>query len=132
MKKVSIEKPYKRSNSVITDVKLVRKDIDFYTQVHEIARLVPYGRVTTYGAIARALAAPKAARMVGYAMNMAHQADRPVPAHRVVNSMGLLTGKHHFGSPDAMQKLLEAEGIRVLNDKVLDFKALFWNPLTEI
>ncbi|HQV01646.1 MAG: MGMT family protein [Bacteroidia bacterium] len=116
----------------IPDVKPVNIGVDFYHQVHDVARLVPYGRVTSYGAIAKALAAPKAARLVGYAMHLAHTASKPVPAHRVVNSQGLLTGKHHFGSPFLMQQLLEAEGVEVVNNKVSNFKNLFWNPLTEL
>lgn len=105
---------------------------NFYDQVFEIARLVPKGRVTSYGAIAKALGAGGSARMVGYAMSNAGTANPPVPAHRVVNSSGLLTGKFHFETPDAMQQLLEAEGITVEKDKIKNFKQLFWDPLLEI
>lgn len=104
----------------------------FYEQVFEIARLVPKGRVTSYGAIAKALGAGGSARMVGYAMSNAGIAHPKVPAHRVVNSSGLLTGKFHFSPPELMQQLLEKEGIIVNNDKVKDFKKVFWDPLIEI
>lgn len=104
----------------------------FYEQVFEIARLVPKGRVTSYGAIAKALGAGGSARMVGYAMSDAGMAHPKVPAHRVVNSSGLLTGKFHFSPPELMQELLEKEGITVVNDKIKDFKKVFWDPLIEI
>lgn len=104
----------------------------FYDQVFDIARLVPKGRVTSYGAIAKALGAGGSARMVGYAMSSAGTAFPPVPAHRVVNSSGLLTGKFHFETPETMQQLLEAEGIIVQNDKIKNFKQVFWDPLLEI
>lgn len=107
-------------------------DTSFYDQVFEIARLVPKGRVTSYGAIAKALGAGGSARMVGYAMSSAGSANPSVPAHRIVNSSGLLTGKFHFENPDAMQQLLEAEGIVVQNDKIKNFKQVFWDPLLEI
>jgi methylated-DNA-protein-cysteine methyltransferase-like protein len=105
---------------------------DFFEQVYAIVRLIPRGRVTSYGAIARALGSAKSSRMVGYAMNASHMASPPVPAQRVVNRNGMLTGKHHFGAPDEMQKLLEAEGIVVKNDSVVDFNKLFWDPMKEI
>lgn len=101
---------------------------NFYDNVHAIARKIPKGRVTSYGAIAEALGAKKSSRMVGYAMNLAHQVKEYVPAHRVVNRKGLLTGKHHFGSPTLMQELLEAEGVKIVNDQVIDFRELFWHP----
>lgn len=100
---------------------------NFFDSVYQVVRLVPHGRVTTYGSVAAYLGAKKSARMVGWAMNNAH-ALPDVPAHRVVNRNGLLTGKHFFGAPDAMQKLLEAEGTAVENDQVRDFENLFWNP----
>ncbi|MBW7869230.1 MAG: MGMT family protein [Brumimicrobium sp.] len=102
---------------------------DFFQRVFEIARLIPKGRVTSYGSIAKVLGTPKSSRMVGWAMNSAHSQKKPVPAHRVVNRNGLLTGKHHFNPPESMQKLLEAEGIRVENDKIVDFKKYFWDPI---
>lgn len=107
-------------------------EINFYEQVFEIARLVPKGRVTSYGAIAKALGAQGSARLVGYAMSNSHEVYPKVPAHRVVNSSGLLTGKFHFSPPERMQQLLEKEGITVENDKVKDFKKIFWNPLDEL
>jgi len=99
---------------------------DFYEKVYEVVRQVPYGRVTSYGAIARYLGAARSSRMVGYAMNMSHTKD--VPAHRVVNRMGVLTGKHHFPGINLMQQLLENEGIVVVDDQVKDFDRLFWDP----
>lgn len=106
-----------------------QKDFSFFETVHEIARQIPHGRVTTYGAIAACLGTKLSARMVGWAMNAAHTANPPVPAHRVVNRNGQLTGKHHFEHPTAMQKLLEGENIIVQNDTVQNFKTLFWNPI---
>ena len=104
----------------------------FYDAVYEVVRLIPKGRVTSYGAIAKSIGAGGSARMVGYAMNHAQLADPPVPAHRVVNSSGLLTGKFHFATPTLMQEMLEQEGIQVKEDKVQNFKKLFWDPLQEI
>lgn len=104
----------------------------FYDQVFELVRLIPEGRVSSYGAIAKSLGAGGSARMVGYAMSNAGAAHPPVPAHRVVNSSGLLTGKFHFKTPELMQELLEAEGIMVKNDKVQHFRTLFWDPLLEL
>lgn len=104
---------------------------DFFQDVYQVVRLIPYGRVTSYGAIAEYLGTKGSARMVGWAMNAAHnQAD--VPAHRVVNRNGILSGKHHFGEPDAMQKLLEAEGVEVINDQIQNFEKIFWNPSIEL
>ena len=105
---------------------------DFFDMVYEVVKLIPGGRVTSYGAIARYLGTGQSARMVGWAMNKAHGHPADVPAHRVVNSQGLLTGKHHFGSPRAMQELLESEGIRVENDQVVDFEERFWDPAKEL
>lgn len=102
-----------------------------FEHVYQVVRLVPYGRVTTYGAIARYLGPAQSARMVGWAMNACKQSAAAVPAHRVVNRQGALTGKSHFGN-DNMQELLEAEGIRIENNRVADFGRLFWNPLTEL
>ncbi len=104
---------------------------NFFQDVYDVVRLIPAGRVTSYGAIAAYLGAKKSARMVGWAMNAAHTLD-DVPAHRVVNHVGLLTGKHFFGAPDAMQQLLEAEGIQVVKDQVKEFKKLFWDPSQEL
>lgn len=111
----------------------IEKDkTEVYELIFEIVRLVPKGRVTSYGAIAEALGMRSGARLVGYAMNLSHNVYPEVPAHRVVNSAGLLTGKFHFGTPDKMQQLLEKEGVVVKNDKVVSFKELFWNPKTEL
>lgn len=106
--------------------------LGFYDQVYEVVRLIPNGRVTSYGAIASYLGTRGSARMVGYAMNAAHSVFPPVPAQRVVNRNGLLTGKFHFGSENLMQQLLENEGVRIENDKVLDFKKIFWDPSIEL
>ena len=102
---------------------------NFFHNVHEVAKLIPKGRVTSYGAIAQYLGVKSSARMVGWAM---HGCPKGVPAHRVVNSAGLLTGKHHFTPPTAMQKLLETEGVKVLKDKVQNFRELFWDPAKEL
>ena len=106
-------------------------DTNFYEQVYEIARLIPKGRVTSYGAIAKSLGAAKSSRMVGHAMAYAETAYPKVPAHRVVNSCGLLTGKFHFETPERMEELLFEEGVEVKNDKVVNFKKVFWNPMEE-
>jgi methylated-DNA-protein-cysteine methyltransferase-like protein len=103
----------------------------FFKKVYEIVRLIPYGRVTSYGAIARYLGSPGSARMVGWAMNASHNMN-DVPAHRVVNRKGLLTGKHHFEGTDLMQQLLENEGLQVINHQVIDFEAVFWDPNKEL
>ena len=105
---------------------------NFFQDVHEVVRLVPAGRVSTYGAIAHYLGARHGARTVGYAMLAAHTAEQPVPAHRVVNRLGHLTGRLHFATPHAMQKALEAEGVAVVDDRVTDFGRLFWDPATEL
>lgn len=104
---------------------------DFFQRVFEITRLIPEGRVTSYGSIAKALGTAKSSRMVGWAMNASHR-EKGIPAHRVVNRNGVLTGKMHFTPPEAMQKKLEAEGIKVVDDKIVDFKKHFWNPQTEL
>jgi methylated-DNA-protein-cysteine methyltransferase-like protein len=104
----------------------------FFSRVYDIVQLVPYGRVTTYGAIARYLGSGQSARMVGWAMNASHTSADYIPAHRVVNRNGLLTGKHHFGSTSAMQQLLENEGIEIKNDRIVRFRELFWDPLKEL
>src|SRR4030042_4856203 len=105
-----------------------KNDNNFFENVYEVTKLIPYGRVTNYGAIARYLGSPQSSRMVGWALNVCHSKNEFIPAHRVVNRNGLLTGKVHFGGPDIMQQLLESEGILVENDKVVDFKKLFWDP----
>ena len=103
----------------------------FFDQVYTVVQKIPLGRVTSYGAIARYLGHPQSARMVGYAMNASH--NRPeVPAHRVVNRNGLLSGKHHFPGSKLMQQLLESEGLSVKNDQIIDFNDLFWDPNTAL
>lgn len=105
---------------------------DFFTDVMDVVRRIPRGRVTSYGAIARCLGAARSSRIVGYCMNNSHAVDPPVPAHRVVNRNGLLTGRHHFATPQRMQELLEAEGVAVQDDQVVDFARLFWDPSLEL
>lgn len=100
---------------------------NFFDLVYQVVRLIPKGRVSTYGAIANYLGSKGSARMVGWAMNAAHQ-YKDIPAHRVVNRLGLLTGKSHFADKDQMQRLLENEGIRVIKDQVQDFDIIFWDP----
>lgn len=107
------------------------KHIDFFQSVYDVVRLIPEGRVTSYGAIARYLGAPRSSRMVGWAMNAAH-AQSGVPAQRVVNRNGLLTGKAHFSTPTQMEELLEAEGIPVKDDRIINFKEIFWDPSSEL
>lgn len=108
------------------------KDDSFFDLVHEVARQIPRGRVTSFGAIGAALGTRSSARMVGWAMNACHLSPKPVPAHRVVNSIGLLTGRHHFQPPERMQELLEKEGVAVKNNKVVEFRKLFWDPAKEL
>jgi len=103
----------------------------FFEDVWDVVRQIPKGRVTSYGAIANYLGTRMSARMVGWAMNAAH-AIGDVPAQRVVNRNGILSGKAHFGSPERMQELLEADGVEIRNDTVVDFKTLFWDPATEL
>ena len=108
-----------------------KKEASFFELVYEVARQIPKGRVTSYGAIANCLGTKLSARMVGWAMNGADKAKPKIPAHRVVNRNGMLSGKHHFGGK-RMQQLLEKEGIKVKNDLVTDFKKLFWDPSEEL
>jgi len=107
------------------------KDDNFFERVYGVARLIPAGRVTSYGAIANYLGTKGSSRMVGYAMQACGKAIPPVPAHRVVNRQGLLTAKFHFGG-NLMEQLLESEGVKVENDQVTDFKSLFWDPSVEL
>lgn len=100
--------------------------------VFQVVEQIPEGRVTSYGAIARYLGTGRSSRMVGWAMNASHTCGRYIPAHRVVNRIGLLTGKNFFGSPTAMAELLHNEGVEVVNDKVVNFRKLFWDPSTEL
>ncbi|HRN42348.1 MAG: MGMT family protein [Flavobacteriales bacterium] len=108
------------------------ENTDFFQLVYQVVREIPYGRATSYGAIAAYLGAKRSSRMVGWAMNNAHHQQPPVPAHRVVNRNGMLTGKNHFETPFLMQQLLEKEGVVVNNDQIQDFETVFWNPMKEL
>jgi methylated-DNA-protein-cysteine methyltransferase related protein len=107
-------------------------ELNFFEQVYEVTKLVPYGRVTTYGAIARFLGSAQSARMVGWALNGCHGSRKWIPAHRVVNRVGLLSGKHHFLGADTMRQLLENENIKVEDDRIVEFEKLFWDPNKEL
>ena len=104
----------------------------FFDQVFEVVKLIPNGKVTSYGAIARYLGSPGAARMVGWAMNQSHLQPEFIPAHRVVNRNGLLTGKHHFSGTTIMQELLENEGAVIEGDRIINFEEIFWDPVREL
>ncbi len=108
------------------------QDHDFFDRVYEVTRLIPAGRVTSYGAIARYLGTARSARMVGWALNVCHTHPHFVPAHRVVNRNGILTGKLRFGNSTTMQQLLENEGIEVEDDMVVNFSKIFWDPSSEL
>jgi methylated-DNA-protein-cysteine methyltransferase-like protein len=112
----------------------IRKENDdgFFNRVYDVMRMIPYGRITSYGAIARYLGTTAAARTVGWALNASHTDGVFVPAHRVVNRNGMLTGKHHFGNTSTMQQLLENEGFTVKDDVVIDFREKFWDPSVEL
>jgi len=105
---------------------------DFYQNIFDVVREIPSGRVTSYGAIAKYLGAARSSRLVGWAMNLSHSQAKDIPAHRVVNRNGLLTGKMHFNSPTEMENLLNAEGIIVVDDQIQNFKSVFWDPETEL
>ena len=107
--------------------KLKSNSDNFFERVYEIVRQIPEGKVTSYGAIAKALGAARSARMVGWAMNASHNLE-DVPAHRVVNRIGMLSGKHHFEGTNLMQQLLENEGIKVVENQIIDFEKHFWEP----
>jgi methylated-DNA-protein-cysteine methyltransferase-like protein len=109
-----------------------KKDESFFELVYEVARQIPKGKVTSYGAIAASLGTKSSARMVGWAMNGAGKVKPKVPAHRVVNRIGMLSGKHHFSPPGSMEKSLKKEGINVKNDKIVDFEKHFWDPIKEL
>lgn len=106
---------------------MTKQNDNFFERVYTIARQIPYGKITSYGAIAKAIGAARSARMVGWAMNAAHNLE-DVPAHRVVNRKGLLTGKHHFEGTNLMQQLLESEGIIVIENQIIDLEKHFWEP----
>ena len=110
----------------------IKKMSDFFIRVYEVVKLIPPGKITTYGAIARYLGSAGSARMVGWAMNASHNHNDYIPAHRVVNRHGLLSGKHHFESGTAMKELLENEGVKIKNDQVVHFKKHFWDPSAEL
>ena len=105
---------------------------NFFDLVYEVTRKIPHGRITTYGAIAKSIGSPQAARMVGWALNKCYTQKEFVPAHRVVNRTGTLSGKKHFGSPDIMRELLESENVKIVDDKIVDFNRLFWDPIKEL
>ncbi|MFN4122540.1 MAG: MGMT family protein [Flavobacteriales bacterium] len=105
---------------------------DFFDMVFQVVRLIPKGRVTSYGAIAKYIGSGGSGRTVGWAMNLSHKVNPPVPAQRVVNRNGMLTGKFHFETPETMQLLLEQEGVKVVNDCVVDFEKHFWDPMKEL
>jgi methylated-DNA-protein-cysteine methyltransferase-like protein len=107
-------------------------EANFFQKVYDVTRLVPHGRVTSYGAIARYLGSAQSSRMVGWALNASGGIPDWVPAHRVVNRNGLLTGKHHFPGKETMRELLESEGIKVEENKIVNFESLFWDPLKEL
>jgi len=104
----------------------------FFKSVYDVVRQIPVGRVTSYGAIAEYLGSRGSARMVGWAMNASHSQVRNIPAHRVVNRIGMLTGKRHFGGQEVMEQLLQSEGIVVKNDQIIDFEKCFWDPIKEL
>lgn len=116
----------------MTGYKKIKPGNDFFNRVYEVTKLIPYGRITSYGAIARFLGTGNSARMVGWALNICHSGMDYIPAHRVVNRKGILTGKHHFGNTTTMQQLLENEGIIVEDDHILNFNEKFWDPSTEL
>ncbi len=105
---------------------------DFFSKVYEVTRCIPYGRITSYGAIARYLGSGRSARMVGWALNVSHSNKEFIPAHRVVNRNGLLTGKHHFGNSTTMEQLLRNEDIIIEDNRIINFKEKFWDPMTDL
>lgn len=105
---------------------------NFFEKVYQVTQLIPEGRVTSYGAIARYIGSPQSARMVGWALNSTTNLPGWIPAHRVVNRNGLLTGKAHFGGSNTMKELLESEGIAIEKDRIIDFKKIFWDPAVEL
>ncbi len=110
----------------------MKSDDRFFSRVYKVVRMIPSGRVTSYGAIASYIGAPGAAKMVGWAMNQSHSHPEFIPAHRVVNRNGMLTGKHHFEGTNLMQELLENEGAIIENNRILNFNELFWDPMVEL
>ena len=113
-------------------IKISEKHKDFFHQVYEVVKLVPKGRVTSYGAIGKYLGAGRSARVVGWAMNGSHINDPGIPAHRVVNRQGMLTGKHHFEGTNLMQQLLESEGVEIIDNQIQNLEEVFWDPSKEL
>jgi methylated-DNA-protein-cysteine methyltransferase-like protein len=111
---------------------MMKESDNFFERVYHVARLIPYGKVTSYGSIAKYLGAAGSARMVGWAMNNSHNQTEEVPAHRVVNRKGLLTGKHHFNGTNLMQQLLENEGIVVIENQIQGLEKVLWDPIKEL
>ena len=134
MAKQSTKLPVKKASKKAAEEKprSAVKEYSFFVDVYEVVRQIPKGKVTSYGAIAAYLGTKLSARMVGWAMNAAHTAKPKVPAQRVVNRNGILSGKHHFGTPTLMEELLKKDGVAVKNDTVVDFKKIFWDPVTEL
>jgi len=134
MAKKIIKSPAKKSLKKVAkeQPRSTVKEYTFFQDVYEVVRQIPKGRVTSYGAIAAYLGTKLSARMVGWAMNAAGNAKPKVPAQRVVNRNGILSGKHHFGTPTLMEELLHKDGVAVKNDTVVDFKKIFWDPVTEL
>ena len=122
----------KKNKPAAENPKSTVKEYSFFQDVYDVVRQIPKGRVTSYGAIAAYLGTKLSARMVGWAMNAAHAAKPKVPAQRVVNRNGILSGKHHFGTPTLMEELLKKDGVAVKSDVVVDFKKIFWDPVTEL
>ena len=121
-----------KKDPVKETAKSTAKEYSFFADVYDVVRQIPKGRITSYGAIAVYLGTKLSARMVGWAMNAAHTAKPKIPAHRVVNRNGMLTGRHHFATPTLMEELLKKEKIVVEGDKIADFKNIFWDPSTEL
>ncbi|MDA9312939.1 MGMT family protein [Vicingaceae bacterium] len=113
-------------------IKITEKNKDYFDSVFQVVRLIPEGRATSYGAISNCLGTKSGARMIGWAMNASHSQKEYVPAHRVVNRNGMLTGKHHFPSPIAMQEALEGEGVEIKDDKIQNYKQVYWDPTVEL
>ncbi|MES2590123.1 MAG: MGMT family protein [Bacteroidota bacterium] len=126
--KTQLKTPTQSASQII---KLSEKSKDFFSLVFQVVKEIPHGRVTTYGAIANYLGARRASRMVGWAINASHR-QGDIPAHRVVNRIGLLTGKANFNDPDEMENKLNSEGVQILNSRVVDFNVLFWDPMKEL
>src|SRR5690554_6931779 len=116
----------------MSKIKNIENDQSFFDKVYEVVRLIPHGRVTSFGAIASCIGSPGAARMVGWALNQSEGLTPFVPAHRVVNRNGVLTGKHHFPGGETMKEMLESESVKIADDQVVDFEMLFWNPQNEL